>query len=201
MVTMETAKEQSCWSEFISGSDAAFRMIYDAFAERLFFFGYNYCQDKEMVKDAIQDLFIDLHRYRRNLGPDVNLTAYLFSSMRRKLFAALKKSRQQESMGSRDPDMDFLMDLDTESSIIRNEQERELACLLSKEIEKLPGRQREVLYLRYTMEMNYKDIAGIMEISVATSRTLVYRAVRQLRKNMKGTRLPVINPSLPTLFS
>jgi len=37
--------------------------------------------------------------------------------------------------------------------------------------------------------MSYQDIAGTMNISVATSRTLVYRAVRQLRKS---ATLPIL---------
>src|SRR5690606_21326032 len=74
-------------------------------------------------------------------------------------------------------------------NIIRKEKETELTNLLSKEMERLPGRQREILYLRYIREMSYQDIAGTMNISVATSRTLVYRAVRQLRKS---ATLPIL---------
>lgn len=186
---MKKATEQRCWSAFINGSDTAFRSLYLAFVDRLFSFGYDYCQDRELVKDAIQDLFVDLHRYRSRLDPDAELTAYLFTSLRRKLHASLKKSRNQKLRESGDPELDILTAPTLEENMIRKEKETELTNLLSKEMERLPGRQREILYLRYIREMSYQDIARTMNISVATSRTLVYRAVRQLRKS---ATLPIL---------
>lgn len=180
---MKTAKEQRQWRAFIGGSEAAFRSLYLAFVDRLFSYGYHHCHNRELVKDAIQDLFIDLFRYRANLDREADPTAYLYVSLRRKLNTALKKSRNQELMAQGDPAMDLLTAPDTEWGMIQKETETELNRLLSKEIKRLPGRQREILYLRYIREMSYPDIAGIMNISVATSRTLVYRAVRQLRKS------------------
>lgn len=187
------AEELDCWRDFIAGDEAAFRRLYDDYAGRLFAFGCSFCPDEETVKDAIQDLYIDLYRYRSNLDPEVNLTAYLYSSMRRKLVIILKKARQREAAEDQPFEPDFRVEWSMETRMMRNEQERELLCLLSKEIRKLSSRQREVLYLRFTLEMTYEEIAEVMAVSLPTCRTLVYRAVRQLRINMEHTRISVVN--------
>ncbi|QEC53430.1 RNA polymerase sigma-70 factor (ECF subfamily) [Anseongella ginsenosidimutans] len=186
------ADEQSYWHNFIAGKEAAFRMLYDRYIDQLFSFGSNYCNERETIKDAIHDLFIDLYRYRSNLNPQVNITAYLYSSLRRKLALLLKKTSQQETLGEQHADLDFLLDGNKEASMIRDEKERELLELLSKEIQKLPARQREVLYLRFTLELSYQETAEIMDISIATARTLVYRALRQLRSNMEEEKVPLL---------
>lgn len=187
------AKEQSHWRNFIAGSETAFQWLYENYADKLFSFGCSFCKDEETVKDAIQDMFIDVFRYRSNLDPEVNLSAYLYSSMRRKLFLALKKIWQRETAGEVGFDPDFLVDWDMETRMVRDEQHKELVYLLSEEIKKLSGRQREVLYLRFNLEMTYEEVAQVMDVSMATCRTLVYRAVKQLRVNLENTRIPMIN--------
>lgn len=187
------AKEQSCWREFIAGEEFAFRRLYDLYTDRLFAFGNNYCKQRETVKDAIHDLFIDLYRYREKLDPNVNLQAYIYTSFRRKLALSLKKAGRQESLATDHKELIFMFheggDENMEASIIRDEQEREISRLLSRQIQMLPSRQQEALYLRFTLEASYEEAAGIMAVSVATARTLVYRAVRQLRANMEEMRV------------
>ncbi|WP_257668209.1 RNA polymerase sigma factor [Parapedobacter tibetensis] len=188
---ISNSEEHDCWCDFIAGSDAAFRMLYDIYVDKLFSFGCGFCRDEETVKDTIHDLFIDLYRYRANVARTVNLSAYLYSAMRRKLVVALKNIRKQQSVQL--TDMDFQVDWNIETHIMRDEQEKELVYILSQEIQKLSNRQREVLYLRFTLDMTYEEVAEVMDVSVATSRTLVYRAVKQMRVNMERTNIPMVN--------
>ncbi|MNL66075.1 RNA polymerase sigma factor [compost metagenome] len=68
--------------------------------------------------------------------------------------------------------------------MINDEQQSELLLKLSRQLELLPSRQKEALYLRFNSELEYEEIAVIMNISLETCRTLVYRAVKQLRERM-----------------
>ncbi len=54
---------------------------------------------------------------------------------------------------------------------------------LKSNIEKLTKRQREVIYLRFYQELDYDEIAGIMEINYHSVVNLIYEALRMLRKN------------------
>jgi RNA polymerase sigma factor (sigma-70 family) len=47
---------------------------------------------------------------------------------------------------------------------------------------RLTGRHREVLYLREVMGLSYKEIAGVMELSLASVETLIFRARAALRR-------------------
>jgi len=135
------------------------------------------------VKDGIHDLFVDLHRYRARLSPEVNVKAYLFSSLRRKIIRSISKAKQHEIQLANQPDAGFYASWDAEMTVDREEETQALACLRN-EINNLPGKQREVLYLRFTSELDYDQVADIMGISPASARTLVYRAVKTLRKKI-----------------
>lgn len=173
------------WRAWIEGDECAFRDLYTQYADILFSFGLRYTPDRDLVKDAIHDLFVDLHKYRRSLSLQVNVKGYLFSSLKRKIVSVLK--RQHKEAGVENADLSFYISCGQEDSIIHSESERELRGRLQRELSSLPDRQREVLYLRFHSELDYEEIAVLMDITVATCRTLVYRALKQLRETI-GSR-------------
>jgi len=50
---------------------------------------------------------------------------------------------------------------------------------------KLSDRQQEVLNLRFQVGLPYAEVATILDISVESVRTLVYRAVKTIREELK----------------
>lgn len=172
------------WATLIRGDDNALRDLYDGTVDSLYAFGTNICREDEIVKDAIQDLFIDLLRYRNNLDTQVKVLPYLYSSLRRKLVLALKKQADHERLHEDAASNGFPFEWDAETAIIKNEEERSLHATLARELAKLSDRQKEVLYLRFNTGMTYEEVSAVMHISVASCRTLVYRTVKQLREKL-----------------
>lgn len=183
---MNIISENRYWEEFIAGGHEAFRGLYDRYADMLFGYGCLYVRDRELVKDCLHDLFVDLDRYRAGLNPNVNVKAYLLASLRRKLLAAQQKQPAYTAIESLE-EYAVCSDVpNAESRMISTEQEITVMKRLHSELNKLPTRQREVLHLKFNMELSYTEIAGLMEISEATSRTLAYRAIRRLRESMEN---------------
>ncbi|SFC09914.1 RNA polymerase sigma factor, sigma-70 family [Parapedobacter composti] len=184
--------ENTCWKDFVSGKEYAFRVLYDYYADRLFAFGCRYSQDTELIRDLIHDLFVDIHHYRPRLDANANATAYLFSSLRRKIASAVKKrQRHMELYAAFEEGIPFLIEWDIERMAIRNEEEAELLRRVVKEVNRLSGRHQEALYLRFTCELDYAEVADVMGVSIASCRTMVYRAVKELRKKLAD--IPVSN--------
>ncbi len=82
------------WQEFQQGSETAFSRIYRLHASLLYGYGMKLVKDKELIKDCIQDLFIEMWNTKNRLGSVKNIKSYLFKSIRRKLIAAAIKNRQ-----------------------------------------------------------------------------------------------------------
>ena len=76
-----------------------------------------------------------------------------------------------------------------EDTIIANETEEGSRSLLNKAMEGLSNHQREGLSLKFEHERSYTEIAQIMEISVESARTLIYRALKELRKCIEEKRI------------
>lgn len=74
------------WHSFLDGDDKSFVLIYQRHIDRLLFYGYKLCFDKELVHDCIQEIFIGLFLKRNKLGVNIeNLKAYLFVALRNSL--------------------------------------------------------------------------------------------------------------------
>lgn len=174
--------DKNLWASFVNcGDDDALKSLYKRFADTLYAFGLRFTQDKELVKDSIHDLFLDLFKYRDSLAQDVNVKSYLFTSLKRKICAVLKKNAAQENHIFEIP---FSLSYHAEEQMINKQEQSELLAKLDKQLELLPSRQKEALYLRFNSELEYEEIAAIMNVSLETCRTLVYRGVKQLRERM-----------------
>ncbi|MCF2487053.1 RNA polymerase sigma factor [Dyadobacter sp. CY347] len=182
------------WERFISGSSSAFSELYDAYTDILYKFGMRYTDDSELVKDCIHDLFIDLHTYRGNLAKQVNVKFYLLKSFRRKIHAAHRKSSllNFNRWNSDDTFGVNAFAFSIEHEMIVDEKQREMLDHLAIEINQLPERQREILYLRFNQDLEYEEIASMMQISVPTCRTFIYRALKQLRGKLEFGSIALI---------
>ncbi|SDK12076.1 RNA polymerase sigma factor, sigma-70 family [Pedobacter sp. ok626] len=173
--------DRDLWTSFINGDDNALNLLYKQFVDVLYAFGLRFTDDTDLVKDGIQDLFVDLYKYRKTLASEVNVKSYLFTSLKRKICLVLKKNAAAVNHSFELP---FLLSPSIEDQITNDEYEAELLLKLNKQLALLPDRQKEALYLRYNSELEYEEIAEIMDVSLATCRTLVYRGVKQLREKM-----------------
>jgi RNA polymerase sigma factor (sigma-70 family) len=173
--------DRNLWTSFINGDAEALNLLYKRFVDVLYAFGLRFTDDTDLVKDGIQDLFVDLFKYRKTLAPEVNVKSYLFTSLKRKICLVLKKKAAEINHIFEVP---FLLSSSIEEQIINDEHQTELLLKLNKQLELLPSRQKEALYLRFNAELEYEEIAQIMNVSLETCRTLVYRGVKQLRERM-----------------
>ncbi|WP_291919589.1 RNA polymerase sigma factor [Chitinophaga sp.] len=187
---MSTAANNILWESIINGDQEAYRELYELFAEMLYRYGLRYIQDTATIKDCIQDLFTDLYHYRRNLSPKVNIRYYLLRSFRRKIHTAVKKTVTLNRAMEVEDFFSITYEPDKETQIIAAEQQQQMLRILAEELNALPARQKELLFLKFNCSLSYEEVAGIMKISVPTCRTLAYRAFRQLRTNME--KIPVL---------
>lgn len=184
------AADNILWNNVILGDQQAYRELYEMYADMLFRYGLRYIKDTSTIKDCIQELFTSLYHYRNNLAHDVNIRFYLLRSFRRKIHQAVKKNATMLHTANPEDYFSIFYEPDAEQLLIAAEQQQELLRLLARELNELPARQKEVLFLKFNCSLSYEEVAGIMKISVPTCRTLAYRAFRQLRANME--KIPVL---------
>lgn len=170
------------WKAFKSGDEKALITIFDRFSQPLYNYGCKIAGEGEMVKDAIQDLFMELWQKRERLGDTDAIKFYLLKSLRRKLRKLQKKStgrllshiflREEEDAA---PSREFV--------IISEQVSAEKKEKIMNVLKKLTPRQHEAIFLRYFEELSCDQIASLMGLSKQGVYNLIHHALNELRKN------------------
>ncbi len=173
--------DQQLWADFISNDDEAYRMIYESYIQDLYKYGSHFSPDTDLIKDCIQDLFIDLYNYRSKLKKTDNIKAYLFVSLKRNI---IKKSQIEEKIKSKNNEafpFQYALSSDEDEEQAVNEQR---IAILEEAINDLSPRQREAIYLKFVAGLDYEELCEILEINYQASRNLIYRGMEKLRETL-----------------
>jgi RNA polymerase sigma factor (sigma-70 family) len=181
-------KDYLLWKSFKEGDDVAFYALYDQYSDALFRFGMQFCNDDGFVKDCIHDLFLDLHKYREKLGATDSIQFYLFRSLRRKM----QKQKPKDGMQNLDKSFEKTLRSQTptfEEALINSEIQQENIDILGNAVSQLTKLQQKALFLKFEEELAYPEIAILLNISVESARTNIYRALKSLRKTLTKKRI------------
>ena len=183
------------WDELQQGEAAALSGIFEQYHTQLLKYGMVLTQDKELVKDSIQELFLYLWQQREQLSQIHAISYYLIVSLRR---IVIRKLQQERRTGSRlhaiAASREGLFERPVQDAIISNERAARQRQALKQAIDALPRRQREAIFLRFYQELDYASIATIMHLNYQGVRNLIYKSVKALRKqlNTEVLLLPLI---------
>lgn len=169
------------WSRFKNGDIDALESIYRTHVQSLINYGLKITDDLNLVKDSIQDLFIELWKGRQNLADTDQPGYYLFRALRNKLVrGAARQSFISE--GEMQLVEDNLQTEYVELTIAYKEQQSQTNGLLKEVLEKLSKRQQEAIYLRFYHNFSYEIIASMMDMNYQSVLNLVQRALKSMRK-------------------
>jgi RNA polymerase sigma-70 factor (sigma-E family) len=143
--------------------------------------------DVESAEDVVQEAYISLYRRHRTLRDPSKTVDYLRSSVLnlarsqlRRRIAARRRQGELERLELRAP----AQLPSAEQSIILDERQRELAAALRK----LSSRQREVIVLRYYLDLSDGEIARTLNVSIGSVKQHMFRAIRSLRCVVEESR-------------
>lgn len=178
--------EGRLWDEFQSGSEGAYALIYIRFAGMMYGYGMKLVRDEELIKDCIQDLFVELFNAKHRLGKVRMIKSYLFKSFRRKLLSECKKRRIQRNDFNSNKILKKHITPSFERSLIEKQvfDDQRKKVLLA--MEKLTERQREAIHLKFYVLLSYNEISEVMGLTVKGSYKLVARAIDCLKKDMNN---------------
>ncbi|HLY72158.1 MAG TPA: sigma-70 family RNA polymerase sigma factor [Puia sp.] len=196
----ENQIEISLWMSFKNGNRNAFAEIYKTHIHSLLGYGIKLCSDQEILKDNIQDLFIELWNGRENLANVECLKFYLIKSLRYKLVRAERKRLLQINTDPiNDENVYKRVESSVESEMIEKETRAAQINTVRKAINILSKRQQEVIQLRFYQGFTNEQIAELMQMNYQSVSNLIYSSLCRIKKNLSSS--PVFTTALVAAFS
>src|SRR5690606_25818422 len=109
--------------------------------------------DRPLVEDCIQNLFMYLLTHRTHLSAVENVKAYLVKAFRRDLLRAATDARKLRDLPEEESCFDIIVSPETrlisdQTTLARREK-------VAAEINRLPPRMKEVLFLRFYENLSF----------------------------------------------
>jgi RNA polymerase sigma factor (sigma-70 family) len=195
--TPHTHPDTALWQSFLKGDEKAFATIFETYSDILYRYGHAITPHKEVVKDSIQDIFIELWHSRGRLKDTDSIRFYLFKVLRRKIYKNLDiRVDLQEDF----KDTAFDNQLSAEAIIIENENQTHRLQALAEAIKGLSPRQREVIELRFYQGFSYEQIAELTEINLQSVHNNMHRALTTLRQRLPSDLFVLLLSMTPSVF-
>lgn len=172
------------WDNMINGDKEAFLAIYHNHYRALFYYGFSLTADRELTKDCIQELFLDIWNTRPTLNKEVeNVQSYLFTWLRRKISRTQSRLSKEKSY-EQSVEVNETKEFSYEELLIAFQQTEEKKEQLARALETLTKKQLEIIRLKFFENLSYAAISEKTSLTTRTVYNLIYEAISRLRENM-----------------
>lgn len=181
--------------EKIGNSDeAAFKVVYNTYYSRLYYFIYEFIPQKDIAENIVQDTFFILWEKRMKLKDNSNLASYLFTIAKNNCLYRLRNRRYKQKLfvsaslefNEVELNLEALNTIDTSAFAFREIEE-----IIEKTLEGLPPQCRKVFELSRFREMKNTEIAEELNISVKTVEGHITKSLKKFKEALKDY-LPMV---------
>ena len=141
-----------------SGSERAYKQLYELWVSRLYRFVFQYLKSEEATDDVVQETFLRIWTNREHLNPDQSFKSYLFTIAYHFL---LKELRRQIHNPSMEEYVEYRDKLASSANEIPDGLDYDrFVKALEKAKQHLSPRQREIFELNKEYGMSVAEISG-----------------------------------------
>lgn len=180
MDTTSTALSDEAFAKHVQGGDkAAFGALMERYEKKLLRYGNRFLSEPEDVIDIVQEVFISVYQNIKSFDEAQKFSPWIYRIAHNAFVNGLKKK-------SRNPfvmlDFDALLSFTASEDPLRGEREqKEIQKMIDVGLDQISPKYKEILILYYLEEMQYKEIADILQVPTGTVGIRLKRAKEALR--------------------
>lgn len=161
------------------GDSASFERLVARYQRPLFNFILRYLDDRPAAEDLTQEVFLRAYQAAGRFEPRASVSSWLFKIAYNLAMNELKRRGRFQPLEEQPPalEAEAARRSHGESTALR-ELEGEVASALGA----LSENQRAALLLRVNEGMSYKEIGEVMELSVQSVESLIFRARTRMKR-------------------
>lgn len=173
--------------QILTGNDSLYRQLVDRYKQQVLRTCYGFTQSKVDAEDIAQEVFIEVFESLKSFRHESKFSTWIYRIAVNKSLNHIRKQKRRAIMqnledlllGKAKGNPDFRDDgkqpddfTDPEENIKR----------LKNALNELPSNQRTALALYTYQQLSYKQISEIMNVSLSSVESLIFRSKRNLRK-------------------
>jgi RNA polymerase sigma-70 factor (ECF subfamily) len=169
--------EKALLVQLQAGSADAFTLLYQQYAERLYYNILSLVKDELTAEELVQDIFSRIWQKRETIQIDTSFAAYLFTASRNRVYDLFRKLNRDHHLYATIRAAASYGYTYIEEALLN----RENADILQKAIRSLPQQRRRAFELCKIEGCSYKEASEIMGISLSTLKDHMANAREAIR--------------------
>ena len=172
------------WQLLAEGEKQGLYACFDIFYDDLYRFGLAMYKNPELVKEGINNLFIELWKIKEKLSTVNNIQQYVLTTYKRVLY----KTYVHYNSGIEFEELDEVAiesgysEQSYEAILIASQHDEHLKKRLQNALSQLSPRQREIIKLRYFDQTSFAEIAVITGLTERTIYNTLYNGIKTLKE-------------------
>jgi len=162
-----------------AGDREAFAGLVGEHQSMVFSIGCHFLRNDSLAEDIAQEVFLELYRNLGRIESGPHLVHWLRQVTVRKCIDHTRRQRLRPRVGLEDA---------PEPVTMERTQDPFLSRQLEQMVASLPGRMRMAVVLRYQEEMEPAEIAKVMEMPVASVKSVLHRGLELLRAKVRRSQ-------------
>jgi RNA polymerase sigma-70 factor (ECF subfamily) len=179
-----------------AGDEQSFELLLRKYRSPLVNFLYRMVRDTAVAEDLAQEVFLRVYRARQEYAPSAKFTTWMFRIATNLALNSVRDNRHRQMEISMDQTVDSgddeqrAMEVpDRTPSIEQDLVARSRSEMILRAVHALPEKQRAAVLLHKYQELDYDEIARILECSESALKSLLFRAYETLRVELA----PLVN--------
>ena len=184
------SEESELIKQLVSGNDKAFKVLFDSYKSMVYNTASGFLTNESDAEDITQEVFLQIYRSIAHFKEESKLSTWIYRITITKCLDLLRKRKTKKRFA-------FITDIfdketNKEKELFVNyehpgilEENKELSKILFKQIDKLPENQRIAFVLNKIEQLSYKEISEVMQTSVSSVESLIFRAKSNLKKRLE----------------
>jgi RNA polymerase sigma-70 factor, ECF subfamily len=161
---------------YAAGDDAAFGLVYDTLAPRLYGYLLRQTRDRARAEDLLQQTLLHIHRARERFIPGADVMPWAFAIARRLVVDSVRRGRREVLTSTGETD-GLSLAPGAEDLVHVNE----LAARIETVLARLPRSQRAAFELIKHEGLSVAEAAAVLGTTVAAVKLRAHRAYEALR--------------------
>lgn len=173
-----------------AGDTDAFSVLVEKYRGPVVHFLYRMVHEPALAEELAQEVFLRVYRARKSYRPRAKFTTWLFRIATNVALNALRDGRQrrarERSLESGEGTMGALAErADPGANVEQAMLEAERREQVRQAVEALPEKQRLAVLLHKYQELDYAEVADILDCSESALKSLLFRAYETLRVKLR----------------
>lgn len=181
-------KDNDLLQRFQRGDADAFTQLVDQYKHRVTNICYRFLSDREDVRDVTQDVFMAVYKSLWSFRQEAKLSTWVYRiAVTRSLNFVKKRKRKARFEQVRDM-LTFKEEAGLESASVttpeKELEQQEQLQVLQQALDSLPKNQKIAFTLSQYDGVKYAEIAAIMDTTISSVESLIFRARKNLQKKL-----------------